>query len=403
MYRKCRWQSRFGAKAIRRIIKMETARARISTEYAELSRGSARLVLCAFGAAVLACVFVTLSPWRSGYADATERRPSDVQLYAAEVERIHAGEGYYDAAGSELRERGYPTRSVFNWRTPLPMWLLGHLPNPVWGRWLLAGIALATLLLAMAAMVDDAGLAAAGLCLALLGGALLPCFVGELYVMPVVWAGTLIATSLVAMGAGYRRLGIAAGLAAPFVRELALLFSAVMIVDAWRRRQRAEVGVWLLGVVAFLAFFGWHASIVAELVRPADRSHYESWLQFGGAPFLLSLAQMNCYLLLLPQWVTGIYLPLAVLGLAGWSAPWGQRIALVTFGYLAVFAVVGQSFNQYWGMLFSPLLCFGAARGVFAVRDLARAIAKTSDANTVTASYAGDSPIVSSGRFRPRS
>ena len=44
------------------------------------------------------------------------------------VDRIHAGEGYYRAAGDELRGRGYPTRSVFNWRTPLPMWLIGRMP-----------------------------------------------------------------------------------------------------------------------------------------------------------------------------------------------------------------------------------------------------------------------------------
>ena len=46
-------------------------------------------------------------------------------LYRAEVDRIRNGEGYYQAAAAELTARGYPTRSVFNWRTPLPMWLLG--------------------------------------------------------------------------------------------------------------------------------------------------------------------------------------------------------------------------------------------------------------------------------------
>lgn len=355
---------------------MNPTSAPISTAYAQLSPTAARLVLAVFLAAVLACVCVTLSPWRSGYADSKERRPSDVQLYTAEVARIHAGEGYYEAAGAELRARGYPTLSVFNWRTPLPMWFLGQLPDPVWGKFLLAGAALATLLLGMAAMVDEMGLAAAGLCLVLLGGALLPCFVGELYVMPVVWAGTLLALSLSARAAGYHRTGIAIGVAAPFLRELALLFSAIMLFEAWRAQRRSEAIVWSLGIVAFLAFYGWHAAIVAGLGQPGDRAHHESWLQFGGAPFLLSLAQMNCYLLLLPQWVTGIYLPLAMLGLARWQAPWAQRMALVTLGYLALFAIVGQSFNQYWGMLFAPLLCFGAARGAFAMRDLCRTAVK---------------------------
>ncbi|MBX3412194.1 MAG: hypothetical protein KF708_05700 [Pirellulales bacterium] len=364
---------------------MNSFQARVATPYVDLSPRAARRVLALFCATVLGFVLITLSPWRSGYADSPERRPSDVQLYAAEVARIQAGEGYYEAAGVELRARGYPTRSVFNWRTPLPMWFLGMLPKPAWGKVLLASAALATLFLAMAATVDDAGIGTAALGLLLLGGALLPCFVGELYVMPVVWAGTIIALSLSAMAAGYRKTGIAIGLAAPFLRELALLFSAIMFVDAWRTRRRDEALAWGGGIVAFLAFYGWHASTVHTLIQPGDRSHYESWLQFGGAPFLLSLSQMNCYLLLLPQWVTGIYLPLALLGFASWQAPWAQRMALVSLSYLALFALVGQSFNQYWGMLFAPLLCLGAARGAFAIRDLCRAAARTEFTRAVRA------------------
>ncbi len=52
------------------------------------------------------------------------RGPSDIDLYRAEVQRMRDGYGYYDAANAELRARGYPTRSLFNWRMPLPMWLI---------------------------------------------------------------------------------------------------------------------------------------------------------------------------------------------------------------------------------------------------------------------------------------
>ena len=38
---------------------------------------------------------------------------------------IHAGQSYYDAAAAELTARGYPTHSVFNWRTPLLELALG--------------------------------------------------------------------------------------------------------------------------------------------------------------------------------------------------------------------------------------------------------------------------------------
>ena len=76
-------------------------------------------------------------------------------LYRAEVDRIHRGEGYYQAAAAELTPRGYPTRSVFNWRTPLPMWLLGKLPAAAIGKVLLGGLALLLVLMAMEALARE--------------------------------------------------------------------------------------------------------------------------------------------------------------------------------------------------------------------------------------------------------
>ena len=75
---------------------------------------------------------------------------------------------------------------------------------------------------------------------------------------------------------------------------------------------------------------------------------------------------MNAYLLLLPQWVTAIYLVAALVGFAGWSTPLGTRIGLAACLYLMAFAVVGQSFNQYWGCARGPALMFrrSAAAGV---------------------------------------
>jgi hypothetical protein len=38
----------------------------------------------------------------------------------------------------------------------------------------------------------------------------------------------------------------------------------------------------------------------------------------------------------------------------------------------AAFAVVGQNFNQYWGSLIAPLLCFGVARFPASLWDMCR-------------------------------
>ena len=56
---------------------------------------------------------------------------SDYDLYRAITKRVHDGQNYYDAAGAELRTRGYPTRPVFNWRQPTEAFVLAYLPLPV--------------------------------------------------------------------------------------------------------------------------------------------------------------------------------------------------------------------------------------------------------------------------------
>jgi hypothetical protein len=125
-------------------------------------------------------------------------------------------------------------------------------------------------------------------------------------------------------------------------------------------------------LACYFAFYLWHAWQVLALVGPDDRAHAESWLQYGGAAFVLAVSQVNIYLLLLPQWLTAFYLPLALLGFASWNSAAGQRAGVATCIFLAMFAFVGQPFNQYWGSLIAPLLCFGAAQAPAALADLIR-------------------------------
>jgi hypothetical protein len=94
---------------------------------------------------------------------------------------------------------------------------------------------------------------------------------------------------------------------------------------------------------------------------------------------VISTAQMNAYLLLLPQWVTAVYLIAALVGVAGWSTPLGTRVGLATCLFLAAFTVVGQVFNQYWGCLIAPLLCLGAVQFPASLRDLWRAASQKSN------------------------
>jgi len=371
-------------------------RASVTTGYARLTPPRARSVLVVIVTTLGSAVAITLSPLASSNLRPHPNEAGDVALYRAEVTRIHDGEGYYPAAAAELTARGYPTRSVFNWRTPLPTWLLGKMPAAPLGKALLGGLALTLMLVAFEALTREeiaetkprpvvaVGGATTGrgfmsarpvACVLLLTGPLLPTILGDLFVVPVLWAGVLIALSACAYGVNRPYLGVTCGLAAVFFRELALPYCLVCAAIACRHGRRRELAAWMLGLTAWLAFFALHWWIVSGLIPPGARAHRQGWIQIGGAGFVISTAQMNAYLLLLPQWVTAIYLVAAMVGLGGWNTPLGTRIGLTTCVFVMALAVVGQSFNQYWGSLIAPLLCFGVVRFPASLLDLCRAAA----------------------------
>ena len=127
--------------------------------------------------------------------------------------RIAAGDSYYAAVEGELRERGYPMQSVFNWRTPLPVWLIAVLPQG-WAQVLLVALAGAMWLLGLGLLGREFGRLGILAGMATISGAVLPCLLDEVFIMPEVWAGVLIGLSAAAYGTERNRLGCAAALAA---------------------------------------------------------------------------------------------------------------------------------------------------------------------------------------------
>jgi len=343
-----------------------------STGFARLGARPARAVLLGWALFCAGLVAVTFSPLAAGDGGRGRGRPGDVALYRAEIERIHAGESYYRVAGEELRGRGYPMASPFNWRFPAPQLLMGSMPSLVLGKVLLCGLAGLLVFWAFEAVAREReGHIGRPLATALLlTGPLMPCVLSDLFVMPVLWAGVLIGLSVCAYGTNHRAWAVVFGLAAVFLRELAMPYVAVAAGLALWQRQWRETAAWGTGLAAFAVCYGWHLVHVAGLIGPGDASHSESWLQLGGMGFLIAAAQMNAYLVLLPEWASALFLGAAVIGFAGWNTPLGQRVGLTACLFLAAFAAVGHDFNQYWGSLFAPLLCFGAARAPVSLREL---------------------------------
>src|SRR5262245_28154321 len=179
--------------------------------FGRLSPWAARCVLAITAVTITWFVTISLSANAIDYAAHPRGGHGDIELYQAEIRRIHQGEGYYQAANAELRPRGYPVRSVFNWRTPLPMWLLGVLPSDAAGRALIGLLAAALVAIAVHVMAGEANARVGIFCGVLLIGALMPCWLKDTYVMPVVWAGVLIGLSVCAYAIDRRDWGFTLG------------------------------------------------------------------------------------------------------------------------------------------------------------------------------------------------
>lgn len=338
-----------------------------------MASGRARLVLLVLLLITLALIAIGLMA--EPPPDVPEGR-GDLGTYQKIVTRLQAGEPYYPALHAELVDGGYGTRSVFNWRPPVFLEMIAALGTPM-----VAQAVLVTLSLLVVALAGWLAIGAGGALMALLSGVSL--LLGQMATIAPnaallceLWAGSMILLSVTAYGLKWPWLGFAAGLAALFLREISGLYVLIAIGFALRAGRRRELVAWALGLAIFAAYFAWHSVMAMSLVLPTDPAYKDSWLQFGGAVFVLSTAQFNGLFLLLPQAVTGLVLPLAVLGLIGWRGAAGRMAAATVLAYLVLFALFGRPANGYWGALYTPLLMLGLPWGLMALRDLVRAASR---------------------------
>ena len=318
-----------------------------------------RLLACAavLVAALLASTHIA-SPPRAG------EKGGDGVAFQQVVERMRTGVPYYTAMGSILRHSGYPSASVFNWRTPLLYEALAALPSWTWGRAVLTMLALAAAVAMCIAGAEVSRLSAVGTGLAAVGVVVMmsaPAAVG----MAEAWAGSLIALSVAAFATRHRRAGVVLGLGALSLRELAAPYCLACSIAAARERHRSEVVFWVAGALAYLAAYWFHWNRVGAHHMPGDVVQGTSWIAWGGLPFLLSTLRWHGALLLLPPAYAAISLALIVAGLLSPRAPVHLRLSAGL--YTLMFLVVGQAFNDYWGFLAWPSWCLAIGIGVHAV------------------------------------
>ncbi len=348
-----------------------------STRFADWPVWPARLVLVVALAVTGWGLFIS---WQVGQAPQGKetvptlenRGGQDLQLYKQIVARVHVGQNYYEAAALELPAGGYPSNSLFNWRLPTYAWFFGALPHPRWGQALLLVLAVGAVVLPLRALAEEVGPLAAALGGFLLAASWLWVIDGEAFFATELWAGVLITLSVGLIARGWHLWAVVVGLWALFLRELALPFVLLMLAAAAWQRRWAEAIAWVGGVALFVLFFQWHQEQVSQHIGGAQPGQVGSWVTLGGLKFLLDTSRMNYVVFTLPYWVAALVLPTAVVGLAGFRSAWAKRAFWIVVGYLGLFAVVGQWFNEYWGLLYAPLTVFGLAAAPAAWGDLLR-------------------------------
>jgi len=327
--------------------------------------GWARAILVALAIAAGVGAYCGRRPHVTGITK--DIKQSDVYMHQNVVTRVHEGEGYYHALGDELAEGGYALRPFFHWRLPTLLWSLGKLPDPRIGQGLLAALIAMMIVAWLTILKPRLGFPIACVGASLVGPPMIGlAFMSLWYFQHELWAGALVALSL----GIYRRNAAAAvvcGLAALAIRELALLYVVIMLGFAIREKRVKESLAWAAGIIAFGAFLAIHAMIVSKHVGPSDPSD-PSWVRLAGWPHTVACANWM-FLAVPPYWLAGAALVLAIFGAL---CSGERRLAAVVILYCGAFAVVGKPFNDYWGLMYAPLLAVGLAFSIRAVVDLAR-------------------------------
>jgi hypothetical protein len=313
----------------------------------QLSKRLAYRLLLAIGLPAVFAVTLSLMLSQAASQKTNQTGEGDLGLFKAVVNGERAGRPYYEVYGAESRTRGYPTRSVFNWRQPLLMRSLALL-SPRFSVVLFVGLALALVVQAHALLRRELLWV-----LMVLNAAAITVVPGGVYFTES-WAGLCLGLSAIAYARRHETAGAGWAILALFIRELAAPYCVVAGLIALSRKRWREVGVWMGGGILYTAYFGAHVWQVWQHILPGDQAHPYSWLYGGGLPFVLRVWQVNGVLVAAPL---PFFALLVAAGVAAWWAPtMPLHVRANVLVYSVLFLFVGLPFNVYWGELIAPLV-----------------------------------------------
>ncbi len=269
----------------------------------------------------------------------------DVAMYEAIVTDMVHGVPYYRAAGRELHERGYQTRSILGWRQPALYQGLAWGGVMVARGWLIACVVL-LLMRSTQQLPFAATLALCHACLFVVASS-------SIYFSEV-WAGVCIALSLLASLRGRHGLATLWGVVALLIRELAAPFCVAMTVIAWTNGRTRDVRRWLAAGVVYGVTYAAHVALSLQAMPEGARSHTHGWLYFGGPVFLVDALRFHGLLPLLPRVMTLAFV--GALAVSAWSVRMPREFRIVGLVYAGFFTIAGQPFDGYWGAMAAPVL-----------------------------------------------
>ena len=332
-------------------------------------------------AVIVAALFLAAAAWCFVPAPVSITRAApghytDMRLYRDIVQQMQHGTGYYEAAATQQRAHGYPTRPFVTIREPT-LYVLAA--SYGWDQLNTLEIALLifNVLLwpfALPAPINLAERIGAGLAVGIGGFAAAATTITP---MSEAWCGLLLGLALAARLRWREQwwwpvLAVAAALT---IRELALPFLMLSAAFALYERRWHEFYGWTLVATLFAGFMALHAIAVLKVAQDADLAS-QGWSGGLGLRGTLQALVSTTMLHLLPK---PLALLLALLPVLGWAAlePRAGRFALLLLGgYAAMIALFPRSDNFYWGFLLLPAWFAGMAMVPRGVWQLARAITR---------------------------
>lgn len=330
-------------------------------------------------------VLLALAAWAPGYAPKPPAPPkvvvtqangttavkqeddNDIRFYRLVIDRVKRGDNYYVAATEEQRNNDYPVKPGFTVRLPLLAFMFawfGQIGMIVLGLALFSAMLLANMHRLKA---EPGGEARLPLALALLMVGIASGLNYKYAVLHEIWAAQLLALSFGLHRPGTRAgepgkwgLALLVAAVALAVRELALPFVALMAAYAGWHRRWTEMAAWVALIGVFAAGLALHVHLAEAQVRPGDPAS-PPWLVLGGLSGWLYKVNNSTFLSLLPVWISGPLVVLAVFGWTSWRTRMGAFATLLTMGYALAFMIAGRANNFYWGLMMTPILFMGAA------------------------------------------